>query len=114
MSKNLRLFLKISLFFLLSVFLLWLLFLKILYLEKYSYKWDEYFYIWLLLMLVYCIWSFRMSSKRILIFSIYGYLMGVFLVLVNLSRFAEFIMVAAFLGFIVGTFNALIEYRRNL
>ena len=55
-----------------------------------------------------------MSSKRILIFSIYGYLMGVFLVLVNLSRFAEFIMVAAFLGFIVGTFNALIEYRRNL
>lgn len=39
--------------------------------------------------------------------------MGVFLVLINFSSLAEFLMRSSFIGFVVGIMSALIEYRKG-
>lgn len=114
MKRKISLFLKILLFISLSIFFCWLVFLRFFILDQYSYMWEEYLYLWLLFTLIYIIWSFNISSKRILGYSIFAYLMGVFLLLLNSENFAEIFMRSSFIGFITGIIKAFIEYRKDI
>lgn len=112
MKKALNL-LKIFLFICLLIAFVWLMSLRLFYLQGYSYLWEEYFYIWLLLTLLYCVWVFKLNSIRILKYSIFIYILGSILVIMNLNSLAEFWMRSSIIGFIIGTTIALIEYRKG-
>lgn len=111
--KKTNIVLKTALFIFLIIFILYLLFIKVFYLKNYSYIWEDYFYLWLLLSLTYSIWAFKLSSRKILLFSMYGYILGALLSLINLNNLAEGVFRSTFIGFLVGIVGALIEYRRS-
>lgn len=111
--KKTNIILKTALFIFLIIFILYLLFIKVFYLKNYSYIWEDYFYLWLLLSLTYSIWAFKLSSRKILLFSMYGYILGALFSLINLNNLAEGVFRSTFIGFLVGIVCVLIEYRRS-
>jgi len=110
--KSSRFYFKVILSILIFAGLVWLMLLRFFYLEKYSYVWEDYFYLWLLIILMYGSFGFKIGSRKVLRYSIYSYILGFIFVLFNLNNFGEFFLRSSFIGLIVGLTSALVEYRK--